>query len=134
MAAAKRTVLLAVATTAMLACGCGALGNPPGASLSPSGDLTAASAGLCRAIAALPDTAAAQRTFVNSAHAALHALAAAPGLDRSIAAGVLESMQRVEGDFATIATQKTLTADLQDLTTKADAALRAIGQIPAPCV
>jgi hypothetical protein len=42
-------------------------------------------------------------------------------------------MQRVEGDFATIATQKTLTADLQDLSAKADAALRAIGQAPPPC-
>jgi hypothetical protein len=126
-------MLLAVMTTALLASGCGAMGNPPGASFAPGADLTVASSGLCRAIAALPDTATARRTFVNTAHAALHALAAAPGLDRGLAAGVLESMQRVEADFATIATQKTLTADLQDLTAKADAALRAIGQTPPPC-
>ena len=126
-------MILTVAATAILTAGCGAMGSPPGASLDPGGDLTAASSGLCRTIGALPDPAAAQRTFINTAHAALHALAAAPGLERSVAAGVLESMQRVEGDFGTIATQKTLAADLQDLKVKADAALRAIGQEPSAC-
>jgi hypothetical protein len=117
----------------MLLAGCGTAASPPNSSASPGDDLTAASSGLCLTLAALPDTATAQRTFVNTAHAALHALAAAPTLERSIAAGVLESMQRVEGDFATIATRKTLTADLEDLMAKADAALLAIGQAPPPC-
>jgi hypothetical protein len=122
--------------TLMAVSACQAMATSPtgGTSASmPAGDLTAASSGLCLAIAALPDATAAQRTFENVAHAALHALAAAPGLDRSTAAAVLESMQRVEGDFGTIATRKTLTADLQDLTQKADTALRAIGQSPPPC-
>jgi len=132
MAPPQRTVLVAVAV-ALLAAGCGTPSSPTATALSSAGDLTAASSGLCLALAALPDTAAAQRAFVNTAHAALHSLAAAPGLERSVAAGVLEAMQRVEGDFATIATQKTLTADLQDLSAKADAALRAIGQAPPPC-
>jgi len=132
MAPPKRTVSLAVAAGVVLA-GCGTPPSPAATSPSTSGDLTAASSGLCLAIAALPDPAAAQRAFVNTAHAALHSLAAAPGLERRLAAEVLESMQRVEGDFATIATRKTLTADLQDLSDKADAALRAIGQAPPPC-
>ena len=96
-------------------------------------DLRSASSGLCLTVATLPDTTAAERTFVNLAHAALHQLAAAPGLSRDHAAGVLESMQRVEADFRSDAPVEILTLDLQDLSAQANGALRAIGQTPSPC-
>jgi hypothetical protein len=102
---------------------------PPNA---PASVLVAASSGVCSAIAALPDRAAAERAFTNLAHAALHALAADARLDRSLAARVLETMQKVETDFSQSAGATLLGGDLAQLEAAAVAALSALGQeVPA---
>jgi hypothetical protein len=97
--------------------------------------LTDASSGVCQAIVALPDVAAAERSFANVAHEALHGLAAEPGLDRQLAAGILEAMQRVEADFNQ--SQRTdvaaLTSDLTTLHESADRGLVSLGQTAPPC-
>lgn len=103
-------------------------GSPPAG---PS--LGAASEGLCAALAALPDAASAERAFVNQAHDALHALAAAPSLDRSASARVLEAMDRVEQDFDAAAGGAGLGADLEALHSAADDALGALGIQVTPC-
>ena len=102
----------------------------PAASAAAAG-LEAASSGLCAAIAALPDPAEVERTFTNQAHEALHSLAAAPGLDRSDAARVLEGMEQVETDFSGGADAGVLATDLMALHVSADEALRAL-QIEVP--
>jgi uncharacterized protein YggE len=138
---AKRAVFLLVAMAAAAALGaCQPSPNGPTNSVSgaasasaPAGsDLTAAASGLCQAMAALPDADAAERAFDNRAHEALHALAAAPGLDRDLSAGILESMESVERDFAT-SHDSALGTDLNALARDADAALRALGQSVSPC-
>lgn len=63
--------------------------------------------------------------FANAAHAALHTLAAAPGLDRADAARLLEAMQRVETAFSS-GDAGALATDLAALHVSADAALRAL--------
>jgi hypothetical protein len=95
--------------------------------------MLAASSGLCLAIAALPDAHAAERAFDNSAHQALHRLAAAPGLSRDRSAQVLESMERVEADFARPASEETLTMDLRALLMDTEDALRGLGMAAIPC-
>jgi hypothetical protein len=132
-------LLVAVAAAPVLA-GCQArdgaqhaIGRAEPADSTGGTDLSAAASGLCLAIAALPDGQAAERAFDNSAHEALHALAAAPGLERDLAAHVLESMERVEADFAGPADEKGLAADLHDLATHTDEALTALGKSAAPC-
>lgn len=89
--------------------------------------LPAGSFGVCAAMAALPDRAAAERAFVNLAHGALHGLSVDPRLDRSKAARVLEAMQRVEADFSQSADVTVLGDDLTGLHAAADAALLALG-------
>ena len=94
--------------------------------------LPASSSGVCQAIAALPDLSAAERTFTNQAHEALHGLAADPRLDRSMSARVLEAMEKVETDFRQSPDVAVLTDDLAKLHASADAALHALGvQVPA---
>jgi hypothetical protein len=96
--------------------------------------LPASSSGVCQAIAALPDVAAAERIFTNVAHAALHLLAADPRLDRSMSAGVLETMQKVEADFRHSPGVAVLTDDLANLHASANTALIAIGEEVPACV
>jgi hypothetical protein len=94
--------------------------------------LSASSSAVCEAMAALPDLSAAERTFTNVAHEALHGLAADPRLDRSMSARVLEAMERVEADFSRSADAALLSNDLGELHGSADAALRALGEeVPA---
>jgi hypothetical protein len=101
----------------------------------PGSGLTAASAGVCQAIVALPDVAAAERSFTNVAHEALHGLAAEPGLDRQLAAAILEAMQKVEADFGQSPPPDVaaLTGDLTSLHDSADRALVSIGETAPPC-
>lgn len=108
--------------------GCG--GAASGSSSAGHG---AASAGVCHAMAALPDVTDSQRAFNNEAHEALHALAADPRLDRTIAARVLESMQRVEADFAQAAGPDALGIDLSTLLEAADDGLAEVGQAVPAC-
>lgn len=117
---------------AMIVAACSPASATPGGAGSV---LTAASAGVCQAIVALPDVAAAERSFTNVAHEALHGLAAEPGLDRQLAAGILESMQRVEADFGQSppADIAALTSDLTTLHESADRALVSIGETAPPC-
>jgi hypothetical protein len=94
--------------------------------------LPASSSGVCQAIAALPDSSAAERAFTNLAHQALHGLAADPRLDRSMSARVLEAMQKVEADFRQSPDVGLLTDDLATLHETADAALHVLGvEVPA---
>jgi hypothetical protein len=95
--------------------------------------LPASSSGVCQAIAALPDLSAAERAITNVAHEALHGLAADPRLGRSMAARVLEAMERVEADFSRSADVALLTDDLAELHGSADAALRALGEAVPAC-
>jgi hypothetical protein len=97
--------------------------------------LTAASLGVCQAIVALPDVAAAERSFTNVAHEALHSLAAEPALDRQLAASILEAMQKVEADFGQSPPPDVaaLTGDLTSLHDSADRALVSIGETAPPC-
>ena len=94
--------------------------------------LTSSSSGVCQAIVALPDVAAAQRAFTNVAHDALHGLAADPRLGRSVSAQVLEAMRMVEVDFTQSRDDAAISKDLANLLAVADAALRTLGEdVPA---
>ena len=95
--------------------------------------LAGAADGLCAAMAALPDTAAAKRDFVNQAHDALHALAADSRLERALSARVLEAMDRVEQDFDTAAAEPILGADLSSLRAAAADALGTLRIASATC-
>jgi hypothetical protein len=136
---AKQVRFGVLAAAVVLLPGCQSVGPATSgerASASGSGtgtDLAAASTGVCKALAALPDTKAAERSFENVAHAALHALAAAPTLDRALSAAVLESMERVEADFTTSGAGGRLRQDLEALLEDTNMALQAIGQAPLPC-
>jgi hypothetical protein len=112
------------------ACSPGA--NAPAASSQAAIGLAASSAGVCQAIGALPDVAAAERVFTNVAHEALHGLAADPRLPRSVSASVLEAMQKVESDFSGSTGASALGDDLAELQVSTDAALGALGEeVPA---
>jgi hypothetical protein len=118
---------LATLLPALVLVGCGA-GPSPSATVSPLGD---AVVGVCQARAALrgsaPDAEAADRAFTNVAHEPLHVLAADPGLERGLAARVLEAMEQVETDFRGNSDSAALDADLADLGSAAGAALAALG-------
>ena len=118
---------------ALVLVGCGA-GPSPSARVSPLAD---AVIGVCQARAALrgsaPDAEAADRAFTNVAHEALHILAADPGLERGLAARVLEAMEQVETDFEGNTDPDALDADLADLGSAAGAALDALGVEVPPC-
>lgn len=128
----SRAAWVAIPLSAFLAACSPAGGTSPTPTASQA-DLTAAASGLCDALAALPDAAAADRAFTNVAHDALHALAAAPGLDRTLAAPVLEAMERVETDFDTPSDVAMLSADLGALHDAAGDALEALGKDVTPC-
>jgi hypothetical protein len=107
-----------------------------GAPASPSQGalgLLTASSGLCETIAALPDVSAAERTFTNRAHEALHALAADPRLDRSVSARLLEAMEKVHTEFSQASDAALLTQDLDQLHASADAALAVLGMEAPAC-
>jgi hypothetical protein len=99
----------------------------------PALGLPASSAGVCQAMAALPDVSVAEHAFTNVAHDALHRLAADPRLGRTLAARVLEAMQKVEADFSRSSDAAALVGDLGELQTSADTALRAIGEEVPGC-
>lgn len=119
----------------LAACAPASSGGPPSTAGTSSG-LGAAATGVCAALKALPNTVAAERAFTDDAHEALHALASAPGLGRSLAAPVLETMQRVEADFATTPASpdaSRLATDLGNLHAAARAALAALGTTAPAC-
>jgi hypothetical protein len=89
--------------------------------------------GVCAAMLAVPDTAAAQRAFTNLAHGQLHSLAADPRLSRPMAARILETMGVVEADFGRPPATATLRKDLAELHDAADGALRALGLAAPEC-
>lgn len=91
------------------------------------------SAGLCHAIAGLPDPATVKRTFTNEAHDGLHRLAADGRLTAPIAARVLETMQRLEADLAASPPPPAISGDLIDLKAAADAALHTLGVEMSTC-
>jgi len=129
--------IAAAAILAFAVAGCRATVTPTQA-VTASGSLVvvaaAAEDGLCRAAAALPDVGSARRDFENVAHAALHELAAAPDLARSLAARVLETMQVVERDIAASASPAVLAPDLDALRSSTEAAIRALGLPASPCL
>jgi hypothetical protein len=106
--------------------------TPAGASIGAE-SLSKAATGVCLAIASLPDARGAEDTFTNEAHEALHALAAAEGLDRSLAARLLEAMERVEADFEGGAAETALRTDLNGLHAAAGDALAGLGMAAPPC-
>ncbi len=91
------------------------------------------SSGVCEAIAALPDEAAAERAFANLAHDALHGLAGDPRLSRAMSAPVLEAMEKVESDFRGSGDVAVLRDDLVELLAVADAALVTLGVAAPGC-
>ena len=95
--------------------------------------LGAASAGVCDAIGALPDVAAARQAFTNLAHDALHGLAADTRLERAMSARVLETMEKVESDLSRSADVAVLADDFRALHASADAALGALGETVPAC-
>jgi hypothetical protein len=122
--------MIAVAT--LLLSACSPIGSGSGAASQSALGLSVSSAGVCEAIAALPDRAAAERAFTNMAHDALHGLAGDPRLSRSISARLLEAMQKVEADFSRTPDAALLSADLAELHASADSALQALGEeVPA---
>ena len=125
-----RWILLSIALVLSACSPAGAGSGTPG---QPSLGLSASSAGVCQAIAALPDLSTAERTFTNVAHEALHDLAADPRLGRSMSAHVLEAMEKVETDFSQSPDVAVLTDDLTELRASADAALQALGEEVPPC-
>jgi hypothetical protein len=123
--------VIAVATIAILIGGCASADGPTasGAQPAPAG----AVAGLCAALAALPDRSAAEQAFINVAHDPLHRLAADPRVDRALAADVLETMQAVEVDLGRSAPVDVLREDLGALRTATGAAVAAIGAPDPGC-
>jgi hypothetical protein len=112
---------------------CGAPSPSASTTIPTPRGLEIASAGLCDALAALPVESAAARAFVNVAHEPLHRLAADPRLPRTLAARVLETMQRVEADIRSSAGAATLGRDLAELQGAAVAALESLGIAGPAC-
>lgn len=112
---------------------CSPLSNASVAPVRTGLGLTGASSGVCEAIGALPDLAAARQAFTNLAHDALHGLAADSRLGRAMSARVLETMEKVEADLGRSADVAVLTDDLAELQASADAALGALGETVPAC-
>jgi hypothetical protein len=112
---------------------CVALTPSTPASVAAAPGLEVASTGLCEALTALPVESTASRAFINVAHDPLHRLAADPRLSRTLAARVLETMQRVEADIASSAHAAVLGHDLGDLHRAALAALDSLGIAVPSC-
>lgn len=121
------------ASIALLLSACSPAADATATPSQPALGLPASSSGVCEAIGALPDPAAAKRAFTNLAHQALHDLAADPRLDRSTSARVLEAMEKVEADFSRSSDVAMLTDDLTRLHSSADVALRALGVAVPAC-
>jgi hypothetical protein len=123
-------VLIAVLAAALLA----ACAPTPGGSGAAAADgLASASAGLCSAMVALPDTGEAARAFTNLAHDELHVLAADERLDRSLQAAVLQAMQQVESDLSAGSGAGVLLPDLDALKHWTDTSLEALGEEVPSC-
>ncbi len=99
----------------------------------PTPGLAESASGVCQAIVALPDHSAAERAFTNLAHDPLHTLAADARLDRSMAARILEAMEKVEADFTQSPDVAVLTDALTALQAATDRALEALGMEVPPC-
>jgi hypothetical protein len=123
----RRVIGVALALTA-----CTPVASVPQGTDAPVG-LPMSSWGVCAAMLAVPDTAAAQRAFTNLAHGPLHSLAADPRLSRGMSARILETMGVVEADFGSRAASATVAADLAELHGAADGALRALGLAAPEC-
>jgi hypothetical protein len=129
---------LCLAAVLLAACG-GAAAEPSPAGSGPSGALgvmtaeagTEMIAALCD-LRTAADRDAANATFFDRAHQALHVLAAATEtVDRVPAAGLLEAKQVVEADLQADALPPRFRADVQALLGAARAALETV-QLPAP--
>lgn len=120
-------VSLAV-TVAVSGCAVGA-----GAPAAGSVDVTAAHTGVCRALSHAADRSATTAAFQDEAHDALHALAAAGGLRRSLAADLLETKTRVEADIEGGASLTQLRTDLAALPAAVEAALADLGREAPAC-
>ena len=79
------------------------------------------------------DPSSAVAIFQNDAHDGLHALAAAPALDRSAAARLLEAKARVEEAISASAPSQQLRHDLVELSAATENALAALGLEPPAC-
>jgi predicted component of type VI protein secretion system len=122
----RRLICLALVLTA-----CTPVASAPQTGSEAPAGLPMSSWGVCAAMLAVPDTAAAQRSFTNLAHSPLHSLAADPRLSRAMSARILETMGVVEADFGRPLATATLADDLATLHTAVDGALRALG-LPVP--
>ena len=126
-----QALALGVVVLRLTAC---APASEPASSSVAAADPRLASSGVCDAIGALPaDRTGAIRAFQNEAHAALHSLAAAGGLDRAMAASVLETMGRVEYDISSGAPVDALAPDFGALLDAANAALNDLHIDPPAC-
>jgi hypothetical protein len=96
-------------------------------------DPKSASSGVCQARLDLPDVTEAGRAFTDLAHEALHRLAADSRLSRSMAAAILETMERSETDLGHAPSAAALSADLDALQVATDVALTALGETVPPC-
>lgn len=110
--------------------GCAAGAGEPAAN---SVDLMAAHNGVCRALRVGADRPATITAFQDQAHDALHALAAAPTLRRSLATDLLETKARVEADIERGASLDQLRADLAGLLAAVEAALGDLGHEATAC-
>lgn len=104
-----------------------------GAPAAGSVDLMRAHTGVCRALRPPADRSATIAAFQDEAHDALHALAAAAGLRRSLAADLLETKARVEADIERGASLAQLRADLAALLASVEAALADLGREASAC-
>lgn len=123
--------MLVAALLAALIAGCAP--NPSGSGAAVADGLASASAGLCSAMVALPDTDKAARAFTNLAHDELHVLAADERLDRSLQAAVLQAMQQVESDISAGSGAGVPLPDMDALKHWTDTSLEALGEEVPPC-
>ena len=127
----NRRGALVLPVLALTACGAGISAD----GTEPSGEaLRATATAVCSSldiVAADPSSAVA--VFQNDAHDGLHALAAAPALDRSDAARLLEAKARVEGAISGGAPSQDLREDLAELVAATEAALADLGLKPESC-
>jgi hypothetical protein len=138
--AAAAAALAASGAVLVLAVACGGSSNTSQKTITVGGDhvtvahLRDAAAGLCEARSAAPsDPAAARADFYNRSHDSLHTVARAlEAVDRSQAADLLVSMQKVESDLET--RPPGLAADLGQLADLYRAGLGRLAITAAPCV
>lgn len=129
MLGARAALVLAV--LALTACGAGITAD----STEPLGEvLRGAETAVCASLDIVAgDPSSAVALFQNDAHDGLHALAAAPALDRSAAARLLEAKSRVEESISAAAPPERLREDLVELVAAMEVALSDLGLDPRPC-